>query len=260
MRGSYELYVLIVTLTLVANHAGSVVLDLGHGYRHNVTSCWVPGVYFNVFDVVENGDPDNGTWYTAEQFSTPEHCGTHMDAPYHFYKQGWKLGDIPLERFVVEGVHVNVTHQVNGNPDFMLNVDHLRKWEQVNGAFPNKSVVLINFGWSDKFGDRLEYYKSSTSSDRRFPGLSAEAAQWIVDSGKFVGLGVDGPSTDAGISSTYPVHKILSKANMYSLENVALNGTSLPARGFKLVVQPIKILDGTGGPCRILAFTENKFE
>jgi len=73
-------------------------------------------------------------------------------------------------------------------------------------------------------------------------------------------LGVDGPSVDPGSSASYDVHKILARAGLYNLENVALNGTALPPRGFKLIVQPIKIVGGTGGPCRILAFTNNAFE
>lgn len=90
--------------------------------------------------------------------------------------------------------------------------------------------------------------------------MSRDAAQWIVDSGKVYGLGVDGPSVDSGSAMSPDVHKILSKANLYNLENVALNGTVLPPKGFKLIIQPIKIVGGTGGPCRILAFTNNKFE
>lgn len=94
----------------------------------------------------------------------------------------------------------------------------------------------------------------------RFPGLSASAAKWIADSGKVYGVGVDGPSVDSGTNDKFSAHKILAKANLYNLENVALNGTTLPPKGFKLIVQPVKILEGTGAPCRILAFTNNSFE
>ena len=37
-------------------------------------------------------------------FETGEHVGTHLDAPYHFSKTGWKLGDIPEERFFAPGM------------------------------------------------------------------------------------------------------------------------------------------------------------
>jgi len=89
--------------------------------------------------------------------------------------------------------------------------------------------------------------------------LSKDAAQWIVDSGKVYGVGVDGPSVDPGNVTTYEAHGVLSKANLFNLENVALNGTKLPSKGFKLVVQPIKIGGGTGGPVRILALADGEF-
>ncbi|XP_025413965.1 uncharacterized protein LOC112686063 isoform X2 [Sipha flava] len=205
---------------------------------------------------------DINNWYISESFMTSEHCGTHLDAPFHFNHDGWKLGEIPLERLIIEGVHLNVSQEVNENADFLLTADHLKQWEQVNGPLPNRCVILVNFGWAHKFSNRKLYYNNGTevSSLIRFPGLSKDAAQWIVDSGKVYGLGVDGPSVDPGNSKSYDVHRILSKANIYNLENVALNGTILPSKGFKLIIQPIKIMEGTGAPCRILAFTKNTFE
>jgi len=71
------------------------------------------------------------------------------------------------------------------------------------------------------------------------------------------GVGVDGPSVDPGDTVLYDAHKIFAKANVYNLENVALNGTTLPSKGFKLVIQPVKIAKGTGAPTRILAFTND---
>lgn len=41
--------------------------------------------------------------YAMNEFCAAEHGGTHLDAPYHFYEHGWKVGEIPLDRFVVKG-------------------------------------------------------------------------------------------------------------------------------------------------------------
>jgi hypothetical protein len=41
--------------------------------------------------------------YAANTYEASEHVGTHIDAPFHFYEEGWKIGDIPLERFFVPG-------------------------------------------------------------------------------------------------------------------------------------------------------------
>lgn len=248
----------VILVILLIRKANSIVIDLCHGYLNQSTTCWNPTQRFEIFGVQRGVNPK---WYSTQSFSVSEHCGTHLDAPYHFYQDGWKLNDIPLERMIVEGVHLNVSHQVNGNGEFLLTVDHLKKWEHDNDPLPHRSVILVNFGWAHKFGNRQLYYNNDTQrSLLSFPGLSKEAAQWIVDSKKVFGVGVDSPSVDAGSSTSFDVHKILSKANIYNLENVALNGTTLPSKGFKLIMQPIKIIGGTGGPCRILAFTNNTLE
>uniref|UniRef100_A0A2H8TZW7 Kynurenine formamidase n=1 Tax=Melanaphis sacchari TaxID=742174 RepID=A0A2H8TZW7_9HEMI len=253
----YFYYWNLILVILVVKNGSSIVIDLCHGYQDQFT-CWSPTQRFEIFGVQKS---ESSRWYTTQSFSVSEHCGTHLDAPYHFYQDGWKLNDIPLERMIVEGVHLNVSHEVNENGEFLLTTDHLKKWEQDNGPLPNRSVILVNFGWAHKFSNRQLYYNNNAErSTSSFPGLSKEAAQWIVDSKKVFGVGVDSPSVDAGSTTSYDVHKILSKANLYNLENVALNGTILPQKGFKLIIQPIKIIGGTGGPCRILAFTNNTFE
>lgn len=86
---------------LMSKETASNVIDLGHGYRSHATTCWKPTEYFETFGEVK-GTGSNG-WYATEGFSTSEHCGTHLDAPYHFYQEGWKLDEIPLERMIVEG-------------------------------------------------------------------------------------------------------------------------------------------------------------
>ena len=38
------------------------------------------------------------------------HTGTHVDAPFHFFPDGVKLGDIPLEQFVGRAVVLDIRH------------------------------------------------------------------------------------------------------------------------------------------------------
>lgn len=58
----------------------------------------------------------------------------------------------------------------------------------------------------------------------KFTGLSAEVAEWITTSYKnVVGIGVDVASVDPGSSTEFKVHKIMSKAGLYGMENVNLH-------------------------------------
>lgn len=81
------------------------MVDLGHGYRNHSTTCWSPDVKFEMFGQTKGS---KNSWYITESFSVSEHCGTHLDAPYHFYLEGWKLDEIPLERMIAEGKNTHI--------------------------------------------------------------------------------------------------------------------------------------------------------
>uniref|UniRef100_A0A8D8UUN6 Kynurenine formamidase n=1 Tax=Cacopsylla melanoneura TaxID=428564 RepID=A0A8D8UUN6_9HEMI len=230
------------------------IIDLGHPLDEN-SIAWDPksGFYFTkkigLFSV-----PPNNSWYAANELQTPEHIGTHLDAPYHFNQHGWTVNQIPVDRLMVGGIHVDVTNEVHGEPKFVLDEHHLRRWTETYGKIESKSVLLINFGWANRYWNRSAYMGTGYSEhNRNFPGISIPAARWIAENPNIVGVGVDTPSVDVGHSTTFDVHKILTGANVYLLENVALNNTYLPARGFQLVVMPMKLTHGTGAPVRIIA-------
>ncbi len=85
-----------------------------------------------------------------------------------------------------------------------------------------------------------------------FPGFSAEAVRFLIDRRNIRGIGVDTLSIDPGQSRDFAVHHLLGRAGRYGLENLA-GLDELPASNFYLVVAPIKIETGTGGPTRVLA-------
>lgn len=57
---------------------------------------------------------------------------------------------------------------------------------------------------------------------------------------------------DHGPSQDFVVHRILSAAGVYGLENVA-RLDELPPVGATVVALPMKIAGGTGAPVRIIA-------
>ncbi|CAB4043435.1 Hypothetical predicted protein, partial [Paramuricea clavata] len=85
--------------------------------------------------------------------------------------------------------------------------------------------------------------------------IGKDAAQWMVDSGKIKGVGLDVRSLDRGQSKDFFAHQILLSNELFGLENVK-NIEKLPARGAIVYVSPMKIKGGTGGPTRIFAQTD----
>ncbi|CAH1403268.1 unnamed protein product [Nezara viridula] len=227
---------------------GQKLIDLSYPYDENSAYWNTTGIPFRFIKKTANFD--RGYWIASNQFETAEHCGTHLDAPSHYNQSGWKLNEIPLNRLIARGVFLNASLETNGNCSFKLSTKELQKWECQNGPFPSNSVLLISFGWASRYNNKTEYF--GPSDKICFPGLSKEASEWITKSKKFVGVGVDTPSLDQGLNAD--AHIELTSKNLYILENVALIHP-LPKRNFKLISFPMKIKNGTGGPCRVVAIT-----
>jgi len=85
-----------------------------------------------------------------------------------------------------------------------------------------------------------------------FPGLSAEAATWLVENRQIKAVGIDTASIDFGKSTGFAAHVALMTHNVPAFENLA-NLQQLPATGIYVVALPIKIRGGSGGPLRIIA-------
>ena len=88
-----------------------------------------------------------------------------------------------------------------------------------------------------------------------FPGLSAEAAKWLVEKRNINSIGIDTPSIDYGQSVYFKSHVILLAENIPAFENLT-NLDKLPSRGFEIIALPMKIKGGSGAPLRIVAIIE----
>lgn len=83
----------------------------------------------------------------------------------------------------VVGILVDAVKETGDNASYALPASKLEEWEKTNGEIPDKSVLLVKFGWSSRYPTR-EQYLGPSDTDLRFPGLSEEAAEWIVKSKK----------------------------------------------------------------------------
>ncbi|KAG6441391.1 kynurenine formamidase-like isoform X2 [Manduca sexta] len=239
-----------VTLNDVLFSGGYEFIDLTHPYDNN-TVYWPGHQKFTFTKKIENIQEDK-SWYAAKEFSAAEHGGTHLDAPYHFLQTGDYVGDIPLEKLIVPLIIVDVSSIANDDANFVLYKHHLDYLLNYNSGQP--CILIFKFGWSKYFHDRNKYLGIGIDQKSlNFPGLSVEVAQWITTSYKnVVGIGVDVASVDPGSVKELAVHKILSRAGLYNMENVKLD-RAIPDHGCTALVMPMKIAAGTGAPLRLVA-------
>jgi kynurenine formamidase len=250
-------YVLALALFLFAQRhtdaaqpAGfRAVVDLTHTVNANVPT----------FDVEEKPVYQVKTVATIEKnkyflrnISLPEHFGTHIDAPAHFAKGGWTVDQIPAERLVAPLAVLDVAANVKNNPDYQISVEDIARWEQGNGQIPPGAVVMARTGWDSRWDSAKDYRNADAKGVMHFPGYSEDAAKFLVEARNVLGLGIDTLSIDYGPSKDFAVHRYTLAHSLYHLENVA-NLDRAPADGAIVVVAPMKLEGGSGGPVRIFA-------
>ena len=230
-------------------------VDLTHAFSSR-SIYWPTDTLGFKLEQLAHGHTAGGWFYSSYRYSAAEHGGTHLDAPVHFAEGGWTNDQIPLASLVGPAVVVDVTSRVQ--PDYLLSVDDLTKWEAEHGRVPKGAIVLVRTGWDARYQDRAAYLGTALRgpdavAQLHFPGVSAEAAQWLVDNRTIAALGIDTPSIDYGQSADFRAHVILYKKNIPGFENVA-NLATLPPVGSFVVALPMKIEGGSGGPLRIIGY------
>ena len=181
-----------------------------------------------------------------------EHAGTHLDAPIHFSEAGDTADKIPADTLVVPLAVIDVAQKAAQNPDYMLSRDDLAAWEKQHGRLPDNCCVAMHSGWARHVGDAAKYTGKDAAGVFHFPGVSPEAAQWLMKERKVLGLAVDTLSLDVGTSKDFKVHYSWLPSGRWGLENVA-HLDQVPASGATLVVGLPKVKDATGGPVRLIA-------
>lgn len=231
------------------------IVDLSYAYNEN-TVFWPTAEGFDLIKGPE-GMTEKGYFYSANQFSMAEHGGTHIDAPYHFWKQGNTVDEIPPEQLTGSGIVIDVSDSALSNPDYQVSVSDFKQWEREYGRIPGGSIVLLKTGFGRYWPDRTKYMGTDERGPEavprlHFPGLHPDAAQWIANERNIKMTGIDTPSIDYGQSINFESHVTLFRNNIPALENVA-NLDKLPVSGFEVIALPIKIEGGSGGPVRIIA-------
>lgn len=234
--------------------ASAKIVDLSHSFDAD-TIYWPTSPSGFELKPLHKGPTQRGFFYYANTFCSPEHGGTHLDAPMHFADGHWTSSDIPPERFIGPAIVIDVTEKAARNPDYALMPADIDAWEAEHGRIPEGAIVLLRTGWSSRWPDRKAYLGDDTPGDAsnlHFPSFGPEAAALLVDERHVRLVGVDTASVDPGPSKDFLVHRIVAAANVGGLENLT-NLDRLPATGAWVIALPMKIAAGSGGPARVVA-------
>ena len=215
-----------------------------------------PGV---TMEVISRYDDNGPAWYW-NTLNLGEHTGTHFDAPVHWIT-GKDLPDntcdtIPASRFVGPACVIDVTEEAAADPDFVLTPERIEAWEAQNGRIPAGAWVLLRTDWSKRSDPKS--FLNAAEDGPHSPGFSAEASELLAKDRDVLGVGVETVGTDAGQAGTFeppfPNHTIMHGAGKFGLASL-VNLDQLPATGAVVIAAPLKIVDGSGSPLRVLAIS-----
>ena len=181
--------------------------------------------------------------YNLELLFLSSHTGTHIDAPFHFLKDGKKIHEIPPERLVNEAILIKIRKKSN---QAILKTD-IQKFEKKHGQIKSGTTVIFWTGWQKNLEEKFYFTKN--------PGLAVSAAKYLVTK-KINLVGIDSPSIDLGSDSKFSVHQILAKNNILIVENLA-NLDKINSNEFHLITAPLKLKNGTGSPIRAFGFVDS---
>jgi kynurenine formamidase len=189
--------------------------------------------------------------YFTRSFWMLEHYGTHLDAPVHFPPGKTAVDQIPVKQLFGPAVVMEVRAEGAKDADYQLPAAGVEEWEKRQGRIPAGAIVLLRTGWAARWPDAQKYRNQDAQGKMHFPGFSVAAVKLLIER-KVSGLGCDTMSVDHGASADFAVHHLALGSGLYHLENLADLG-ELPETGAFLVVAPIKLEGGSGGPVRVFA-------
>jgi kynurenine formamidase len=196
---------------------------------------------------------ERGPAWAWDVLEVGEHVGTHFDAPVHWItgRDGEDVASVPPARLVGPALVIDRSQEAAADPDYLLRVDDVLGFEAEHGAIPDGAWLLLRTGWDARAHDQDAFLNGAQT-----PGPDAACARFLAEERPIAGFGVETVGTDAGAAGgfdpPFPVHHFLLGAGKYGLTQLA-NLAELPPAGALIVVAPLKLVDGTGSPSRVLA-------
>ncbi len=196
-------------------------------------------------------------WYW-NVISMGEHTGTHFDAPIH-----WVTGkDLPNNatdtilpsKFLGPACVIDVTREVEQSPDFLLMPEQLQQWETQHGRIPSGAWVLLHTGWGKRIS--REEFLNVHADGPHTPGFHQTTSQFLATQRDILGVGVETVGTDAGAAGgfnpPFPNHTFMHGAGKFGITSL-INLELLPPTGAIVIAAPLKIVNGSGSPLRVIA-------
>ncbi|MEZ4862636.1 MAG: cyclase family protein [Caldilineaceae bacterium] len=210
-------------------------------------------------EVISHYDDKGPAWYW-NTIRLGEHTGTHFDAPVHWITGKDRANNttdtIPVRQFVGPACVIDVSKEAAQFEDFLLTRDYVQAWEGEHGQIPAGAWLLLRTDWSKRQG--REAFLNARADGAHSPGFHPDCVRFLAQERDVLGVGVETVGTDAGQAGSFdppfPCHNIMHGSGKLGLASLC-NLDQLPPTGAVIVAAPLKLVNGSGSPLRVLALT-----
>lgn len=226
---------------------GDRVIDLSQQLEPGITlPVGFPEIQSEFFRSMDNGDVIN-----VEKLTFCPHSGTHIDAPFHFIKNGITIEQVDPGVIAGSAVIVDLTHLADGAP---IEKNDVIAWEKKTGEqIREGDAVLLMTGFS-------RYWKVDDAEKKfltmKWPYITRSVADYFVEK-KIRLVGVE--SMDLDLIDPYDLstsefigHRTFLSTGIYIIENLT-NLNKIGMNRCNIIGTPLKIKGGTGSPVRVIA-------
>lgn len=212
-------------------------IDLSHTVEHGmVTYKGLPGpvISDHLSREASKGKYAPGTEFHIGKIEMVANTGTYIDSPFHRYRDGKDLSDLPLASVAnLDGVVVR----------WSLSKDRAVDINAIKRISVRGKAVLVHTGWDKHW--RTDHYADGHSF------LTRDAVQYLVES-KAALVGIDSFNIDSTTDGERPAHTLLLGANIPVVEHLC-GLEQLPDTGFKFFAVPVKVKSFGSFPIRAFA-------
>ena len=210
-------------------------------------------------EVISHYDDKGPAWYW-NTLHLGEHTGMHFDAPVHWITGKDRANNttdtLPVRQFVGPACVVDVSKEVAQYEDFLLTREYVQAWEGEHGKIAPGSWLLLRSDWSKRQG--REAFLNAREDGAHSPGFHPDCLRFLAHERDVLGVGVETVGTDAGQAGAFdppfPAHNIMHGSGRLGLASLC-NLDQLPPTGAILIAAPLKIVNGSGSPVRVIALT-----
>lgn len=207
------------------------IIDLSHPIS-TTTPPWPggPPVKTEALDRARLNRPDE-RHVNSSRFAMNIHCGTHMDAPFHFLDSGRTIDQVPLQQTYGRATLVDLPGKVSNT---RIVREDLTPWET---QFRRTGKAILRTGWSSRWKQH-DFFTD-------YPEVTVGAGEFLVECGVHL-VGVETGSVDFEPNETHVVllsHDVLiveCLTNLHQINETEFLFSSIPLNLEGLDGSPIR--------------------